>query len=121
MKIYDDAANSPQTLNLSGVVTTTSPAIRLSATSLTFVTVQTTILTNTGNVPLAITSIAITGANSADFSQKNNCPSSLAAAASCSINVSTNPTAIGSRTAAITITDNASGSPQIIALSAVTQ
>lgn len=76
-------------------------------------------LTNTGNIALTISSIAIKGANSADFFQGNLCPSSLAAGASCTITVSFTPTALGTRTAALTITDNAPGSPQSVSLTGV--
>src|SRR5262249_15854590 len=67
---------------------------------------------------LTISNIALTGTNSADFAQTNNCPASLAVNASCTINVTFTPSATGSRTAAVTLTDNAANSPQTIALTA---
>jgi hypothetical protein len=70
-------------------------------------------LTNSGTTPLTITSIAASG----DFAQTNNCGSSLVASASCAIQVTFTPTAAGSRTAALSVTDNASGSPQSVGLS----
>lgn len=76
-------------------------------------------LTNTGNVALTISSIAITGANSGDFIQTNLCPSSLAAGLNCTISVQFVPTALGARTAALTITDNAPNSPQTVPLTGV--
>jgi uncharacterized repeat protein (TIGR03803 family) len=76
-------------------------------------------LTNNGNLPLTITSIQITGVNSSDFSESNNCPSSLSAAASCTINVTFTPAALGNRTASVSVTDNAPGSPQALALSGI--
>jgi hypothetical protein len=99
----------------------TKPGIRLSATSLTFSgqvvgttsPAQAITLTNPGNAPLAITSIL----PSADFSQTNSCGSSVAASASCSINVTFTPAAGSAATGALTISDNASGSPQSVALS----
>src|SRR5207248_820902 len=66
---------------------------------------------------VTISSIAVTGTNSADFAQTNTCGSSLAAGANCAINVTFNPTASGSRTAAVTVTDSASNSPQAASLS----
>lgn len=74
-------------------------------------------LTNTGNVTLTISSITITGASAGDFSQTNNCGSSVGAGASCTINVTFLPTAAGSRTAAVSVADNAPDSPQSAALS----
>jgi len=69
-------------------------------------------LTNTGGAALAISSIAVTG----DFSQTNNCGSSLAANSSCTISVTFTPTATGSRTGSITVTDNASPATQTASL-----
>src|SRR5439155_694570 len=55
----------------------------------------------------------ISGSNSGDFSQTNNCGSTVAQGANCAINVTFTPTATGARSGSITIADNASGSPQI--------
>src|SRR5437588_9586307 len=74
-------------------------------------------LTNSGTGALNVSSIAITGTNTGDFAETDNCGSSVAAGASCAINVKFMPGAAGSRTAAITITDNATGSPQAVTLS----
>jgi hypothetical protein len=71
---------------------------------------------NTGNIALTITSIGVTGANSSDFAQTNNCPSSLAPNGSCNIKTTFTPTAAGIRNAAVSITDSAPGSPQVIPL-----
>lgn len=79
-------------------------------------TAQSITLTNTGNKPMTISSIQITGANAAEFSQQNNCPATLAVNASCTIGVTFLPTILGSASAALTITNNASGSPQNIPL-----
>jgi trimeric autotransporter adhesin len=70
-----------------------------------------------GTATLTITGIAITGTNAGDFAQTHTCGSSLAAGASCTINVTFKPTAIGSRSAALSVTDNATGSPQHVPLS----
>jgi hypothetical protein len=80
-------------------------------------TAQTVTLTNTGTTTLSITGFAVTGANSSDFVQNNNCGSSVAAGANCTIVVLFTPSAIGARTAALSISDNASGSPQTVSLS----
>ena len=55
--------------------------------------------------------------SSGDFTETNNCPSSLAAATNCVITVTFAPTAGGLRTGTLTITDDQPGSPQLIALS----
>ena len=93
----------------------------LSSTSLTFAgqfigttsTTQPVTLSNTGNAPLNFTSGTISG----DFTQTNNCARSVSPGGSCAINVGFAPKAEGTRTGAITISDNALGSPQTISLS----
>jgi hypothetical protein len=80
---------------------------------------QNVTLQNNGNINLTITSIQITGANSGDFGQKNNCPSSLSPNNSCQITVTFTPTATGTRNGAASITDNAPGSPQSVPLTGV--
>ena len=69
-----------------------------------------------GGGTLNITSIAITGADLADFAQTNNCPATIATMGTCTITVTFSPTATGSRSAALAVTDNASSSPQDVAL-----
>ena len=100
-----------------------APAVRLTPSSLTFATqnvnstssAQSVMLSNTGNAALSITSIAASG----DFAQTNNCGTSVAAGANCSISVTFTPTAAGSRTGSVSINDNASGSPQSVSLTGI--
>src|SRR5258706_541444 len=118
--VTDNAAGSPQTASLTGTGTTVGPSAALSPTSLTFAsqTVGTTsaaqaiTLSNGGTAALTITSIAAGG----DYAQTNNCGTSLAAGANCSISVTFTPTTTGTRTGAITVTDNATSSPQSASL-----
>jgi len=126
--ITDNAAGSPQSITLTG--TGVNPAaVSLSATSLSFgsepvgtsSSSQSVTLTNTGGVTLTITSIAVTGTNASSFVFGNSCGTSVASGASCTIHGHFNPTATGALTAAITITDNAAGSPQSIALTGTGQ
>jgi hypothetical protein len=65
---------------------------------------------------VTIASIAVGGANSGDFAQSNACGGSVATGASCAINVTFTPSAAGTRTATLTITDSASNSPQSVSL-----
>ena len=78
-------------------------------------------LNNTQTVPLTISSIAMSGGTApSDFAWSGNCPLSpntLAAGASCSLAVTFTPSGLGSRTTSLTITDDASNSPQAVALS----
>jgi hypothetical protein len=76
-------------------------------------TAQSVSLSNTGGVALAITGIAVSG----DFAQTNTCGASVAAGASCTINVMFQPTSSGSRAGTLTISDNASVSSAAVTLS----
>src|SRR5205807_10251252 len=82
---------------------------------------QTIKLTNTGNASLTISSIAVSGANAADFAETNTCGSSVAAGASCTISITFVPAAGGNRTGSLTITDNAADSAESVALSGVAE
>jgi FG-GAP-like repeat/Abnormal spindle-like microcephaly-assoc'd, ASPM-SPD-2-Hydin len=77
---------------------------------------QTISLTNSGNATLTVLGIGISGADATGFAQTNNC-TSLAANASCKINVTFTPNAAGTQTATLNVTDNAPGNPQAVALS----
>jgi hypothetical protein len=76
--------------------------------------IQYVTLTNSGGAALAISAVAVSG----DFSvTNNNCGSSLSAGGQCTISMNFAPTASGSRSGTLTISDNASGSPQTVLLS----
>jgi len=119
VSVTDNASGSPQTVSLSG--TGTSPSVTLSPNSLSFGNQlvgttsqsQPVTLTNNGTALLTISGISA----NAGFSQTNNCGSTLAAGGSCTINVSFAPTTSGSAAGTLSVTDNASGSPQTISLS----
>ncbi len=70
------------------------------------------VLKNTGSAVLQIEGVSITG----DFSQTNDCGSTLAAETDCTFNVTFTPTASGTRTGTLTITHNATGSPHNVSL-----
>ena len=114
--ITSNAPNSPQPILLTGTAVAATPAISLSPTSLDFAaqivgttsTPQTVTLTNSGNAPLSLTGISLTGANAADYTLANACATTLAAAAHCTITVTFNPTAAGTRSAAFVLTNNSS-------------
>jgi hypothetical protein len=99
---------SPSTLNF-------SPAQLVGTTSAS----QPVTLTNTGTATLTITSIGFTGANASEFGETDKCGPALAAGVSCTINVTFTPTAVGTAAASLSITDNAAGSPQTVALAGI--
>jgi hypothetical protein len=120
--VADNASNSPQTVSLAGAGV--QPAASVSPTSLLFLPqlvgttsgAQTVRLSNTGSGTLTISSIAISGGNSGDFAQTNNCGGSVAAGATCTISVTFTPAGILVRSSTLVIQDNASGSPQEVSL-----
>ena len=73
-------------------------------------------LNNTGNATLSISSVTLTGTNPTNFTENNTCNSSLAAGGRCNIVILFTPSATGSRTASLSITDNPATSPQTAAL-----
>jgi uncharacterized repeat protein (TIGR01451 family) len=119
--IKDNAGDSPQSINLTGTGTPSGPAVNLSATALPFGSqlvgttsnVQLVTVTNPGNAALTFTSIKASG----DFADTDTCANGVPANSSCTISVTFTPTATGARAGAITISDNAPGSPQAVTLS----
>ncbi len=74
-------------------------------------------LSNSGNAPLLVDSVAITGANAGDFSLLlDDCTGGVAASSSCATYVTFTPQGSGSRTATLTFGDNANPSQQSITL-----
>jgi len=76
-------------------------------------TAQKVTLTNGGLATLQISSVAT---NSSDFTQTNNCGTTLAAGASCAILVTFDPSQPVAESAILTITDNAVNTPQTVTL-----
>ena len=74
---------------------------------------QAVTVTNTGTAPASATSVSVTG----DFAQTNTCGASIAAGASCTVNVTFRPTASGTRTGTLSVSSSASNSPTAVALS----
>jgi Abnormal spindle-like microcephaly-assoc'd, ASPM-SPD-2-Hydin len=120
LDIATGSATSLRSVPISGVGVTFGPNATVSAQGLGFSnqnvgttsSAQSVTLTNYGSAPLAITSVAA----SSDFSEQDNCVTTLAPTASCTINVTFTPTNSGAVSGAITISDDASDSPQTVAL-----
>ena len=102
------ASISPTNLSFTSQLVSTSSAA------------QSVTLGNSGNIPLTPV-ISIVGVNSGDFSQTNDCGSSVAAGGSCTIGVTFTPLSSGMRLASLSIADNATGSPQMISLTGAGQ
>jgi hypothetical protein len=111
LMVTDDSGNlgSTQAVPLDG--TGTTPGASATPTTLFFSsqavgttsTAKNITLQSTGTGPLQVTSIV----TAAPFSQTNNCSGSIAPAASCIIQVTFAPTAAGTASGSVTITDDA--------------
>jgi len=121
LTITDNAANSPQTVSLTG----TGTVLQFQPTSLAFgnqpvgttSSPQTFSMTNVGNFLVTISGINIVGNNFSDFViQSTTCGASLPRNNSCTITVTFTPSQTGARTADVSITDNGGGSPQMVPL-----
>jgi hypothetical protein len=120
LTVTDDAPDSPQVVNFAGTGITGSVLMLPSALDLGSQTVgkatktASASVTNVSGVKVTITSIVASG----DFSQTNNCASPMnpSLGQACRVDITFTPTAAGTRTGNITITDSAAGSPHIINL-----
>ncbi len=73
-------------------------------------------VTNTSGTAVTIQSIVFAGPFAVPFTQTNNCGGSIAAGATCTVQVFFTPTLIQPATAMLQLTDSAAGSPQTVAL-----
>jgi len=126
LNIANNLSTSPLPVPLTGTGETATRIVSLSASSLTFTNQmvgltsppQVITLNNTGNSALTLSGVAFTGTNASEFAETDNCGGSVAAGASCAINVTFSPIATGTRTGTLNITDNSTSpsSPQTVAL-----
>jgi hypothetical protein len=75
--------------------------------------------TNTGTRTITISTIALSGTNSNDFANNGTCANgtALASGETCTFQMVFSPSAAGARSATLTITSNASGSPHALGMS----
>jgi len=76
---------------------------------------------NAGTAALTISNIAISGSNASEFTETGNCVETLQPGSSCTVSVVFTPSALGTRTATMTISDSTSGSPHAVTLTGVGQ
>jgi hypothetical protein len=118
LSVADNGLSSPQAVQLAG--TGLGVTASLTPGSLTFAAIavgltsntQPVTVVNTGNMPLHISSIQVSGS----FTQTNNCGASINPAGSCTVNVSFSPLAAGASSGMLTISDDAIGSTQTVSL-----
>jgi Pro-kumamolisin, activation domain/Abnormal spindle-like microcephaly-assoc'd, ASPM-SPD-2-Hydin len=124
LNIFDSAAGSPQTANLTGTGGGSSPVVSLTPATLTFPSTKvgatsaakTVTLKNTGGATLNISGITFSGADPTSFTDTTTCGGTVAAGSSCTISVKFAPTTGGKLTASLNVADNAAGSPQSVSL-----
>lgn len=105
----------PSTLSISpGTLTFPSTILSINSSP------QTVTLTNTGGSAIPLYVFAIGGTNAGDFSQVNDCSSTLAPGASCTVQVTFTPSAAGERMAYLNIADGSPNPAQSVALMGTT-
>ena len=117
LQLITNDAGSPQSVSLSGKGVL--PGTVLSTTALNFPAQlvgtasapQSVILSNPADRQLNLLQVGTTG----DFSQSNTCGQTVAPLANCSFSITFTPTSSTTRTGSLIITDNASGSPHVVA------
>jgi len=120
LMISNNGGGSPQVVALAGTGTS-APAVTLSTAALVFgeqrvgssSSAQTVVLTNRSSAPQAIGSVSMEDA-AGEFFQTNTCGSSLAAYASCTIEVRFAPRAAGPRTTLMRV--SSPGQPESLQL-----
>lgn len=125
LSVFHNASGSPATYSL--IVNGVEPvyiSTPVSSSTINFIdtvvnssSTQTLTVGNTGTAELTVSSIAVTGTNASDFSVDTTSFLILEGGGDRTVNITCKPTASGSRTALITVTHNASGSPATYNLS----
>jgi hypothetical protein len=124
--VASNGIGSPTSVGLTGTGLAPPPLPYLSPTSVNFPSQyvgtsglpQSVTLNNPGSAALVIASVTATPA---DFAPLSTCGNMIAPGGSCSIGVFFDPTTSGTRTGTLTVTDNASNSPQTASLTGTGQ
>ncbi|HWK82131.1 MAG TPA: choice-of-anchor D domain-containing protein [Caldimonas sp.] len=127
LTITHSALGSPQSVALQGTATPAPQGqIQLSSTTLTYAdtqlgstSAQSVTVRNSGNLALTFSAFTFGGAMPADFQRSGTCDTAapLAIGAQCTLTVTFAPTALGLRTATLTIASDASNGAATITLS----
>ncbi len=113
------SSSNPANQSVNGALLTISPpSVNFGTPYLFFPTGQTVTLTNTGSQVVTFSSFKVAGGDGHEFGILNLCGSSLKPGKSCQIFATFFGDQIGMQSGSITVTDNASGSPQVVPLSA---
>ena len=132
LQISHDAAGSPSSVLLSGIgVSAPAPDIQTNQTALLFAPLivqtaspaQSITVRNSGTANLLFSRIAPSGSAAADFALAGSCSlgTPLVSGATCTVNVVFTPSAVGLRSAPLSIESNATRGPVTIPLSGTGQ
>lgn len=121
VRLNSDAPTSPTLISLTG--NGVQPLIAATPSPLSFGTVRVgtasaataLVVSNAGTAPLSLTGLLLGGTNAADFALVGapTLPATVAAGSTLSLQVRCTASAIGSRTATLTLTSNASNAPSL--------
>jgi hypothetical protein len=121
VKITDSAPGSPRTVTFTGTGVTPAKTLVVTPTTVNFIPqvvntssgfTQTVNVTNTGTFNVTFTNVTISG----NFSESNGCIGVLTPGSFCSIQLSFTPASATKLVGTVTITDDATGSPQKVTL-----
>ena len=96
-----------------GSLTASPSSVSFGSTAVGATSTSTVTVSNPGSAAVSMASVGVTG----PFSETNNCGTSLAAGASCTVSVTFAPTAAGSASGTLSVNSSAPGSPLTVALS----
>ncbi len=124
LNIINNADGGLSTINVRGTAYTPASGICLSRSAITFsnqligVTSETesVTITNCGTAVLTISGLGIVGVNSNDFAVVSSSCSTIGIGQTCKVFLTFTPTAAGSRTASLAITNNSAVSPKLVTL-----
>jgi mono/diheme cytochrome c family protein len=126
LSVASNASNGTLAIGLQGSGNPVpTPQAALTSTTLTFgsqtvgtTSTQQTTITNAGTANLTLGTLSVSGAQAAEFTNAGTCAAgvSVVPGGSCTLSVAFTPASIGSRSASLSITHNAAGSPLSLSL-----
>jgi hypothetical protein len=112
--LASNASNGATAIGLSVTGAAPAPALSANPASVAFGTqtiataaTQNVTVSNTGNIPVTLGAIKVSGASSVVIGSGGTCGTTLAIAASCNVPLTFTPTAAGAATATLTVASNA--------------
>jgi 6-phosphogluconolactonase (cycloisomerase 2 family) len=120
-----ETGNANATLDVSGTAVAAAAGASLNTSALSFPNTaegatsspMSFTVTDSGTAELSVSSVTLGGANPGDFKISSNNCGMVAIGSFCTVGVEFFPQATGVRNATVSISDNASGSPQMVTLS----